>query len=298
LSKARAAFDEAIKQKPGNAAGWGGLALTLAITNANGQERPSQIVPVAEQAAHRALDIDPNQSDAHTALGVIKTFYEWDWVGAEWEYRLAIASNSQDANAHLAYAMHLLIRQRFPEALSEIRQAQELQPDSFAVNRGAFMVRTYSGDFDEAIAEALNAVQRSPGSEVRHLISMALQSRAGSQGNWDEVRKLRLTIVPNWEQAAWYDRFTAEARNRAKTREDAQQLYSALLESSSRRYVPPVVLAAGHHDAFGTLGDWPERSYQERDPALVWIQRWPRMAKWWESAPEYVAVRHRMGLVD
>src|SRR5207247_6447277 len=70
-------------------------------------------------------------AEAHTSLGFLKMFHEWDWKGAEESYRRAIALNPGDATAHQWYAEHLVSQARFEEALAEARRAHALDPLAF-----------------------------------------------------------------------------------------------------------------------------------------------------------------------
>jgi tetratricopeptide (TPR) repeat protein len=88
--------------------------------------------PKAAAAATKALELDNNLAEAHTSLGTVKLFYEWDRTGAEREFRQAIEINPGYSDAHETYAYYLSAMGRFDEALAEIRHARELDPLSIS----------------------------------------------------------------------------------------------------------------------------------------------------------------------
>ena len=88
----------------------------------------------AEEAAKKAIALDPNLAEAHAALGFIKRVYHFDYKGAEREYQRAIELNPNYATAHHFYAAVLLGAGRLEEAIAETRRALELDPFSFNYN--------------------------------------------------------------------------------------------------------------------------------------------------------------------
>ena len=104
---------------------------------------PKEAFPKAKDAALNALRIDDRLAEAHAALGHIKVQYEYDWAGAEKEYRRAIELNPNYATAHHFYALYLSEMGRFDEGIAEIKRAQELEPFSLFIhsNVGRFSTR-------------------------------------------------------------------------------------------------------------------------------------------------------------
>ena len=84
--------------------------------------------PRMKAAATKALELGQGLADAHASIGVVKTFYEWDWAGAESELRRAIELNPGSATVHHYYAHYLMAVRRFDVSLDESRRALELDP--------------------------------------------------------------------------------------------------------------------------------------------------------------------------
>jgi tetratricopeptide (TPR) repeat protein len=92
----------------------------------------------------------------------VKTEYEWDWLGAEREYRRAIALNANYGTAHQWYAMHLGAVGRVDEALMEIKQAREAEPLSPTVNSNVGWYYYVTHQFDAGIEESMRAIALDP----------------------------------------------------------------------------------------------------------------------------------------
>ena len=122
----------------------------------------------ARAAAGRALEIDPVLSEAHTPLGLLKVYADWDWAGAEREFQRAIELNPNNANAHYEYALLLARLRRFQPALAEMKRAQELEPLTALVSLGIGQVLLYSRRPAEAIEQIQKALELDPNSPNAH----------------------------------------------------------------------------------------------------------------------------------
>ena len=105
----------------------------------------------AKTATDKALELDPNLADAHSSLGRIKHWYDWDWTGAEKSFRRAIELNPNSVNAHQFYSRLLTTLGRYDEALNEMYKAQELDPRSADLGVPLSGILEKRGEFDEAI---------------------------------------------------------------------------------------------------------------------------------------------------
>jgi TolB-like protein/Tfp pilus assembly protein PilF len=105
----------------------------------------------AKEAVMKALQIDETLAEAHAALGYIKFRIDWDWKGAEKEFKRAIELKPSYATAHEWYALFLAIHVRLDEALSEIQTAYQLDPLSLSVNNGLARIYHFRNETDKAI---------------------------------------------------------------------------------------------------------------------------------------------------
>jgi TolB-like protein len=129
LSKAIALFEEATRKDPTYAPAFSGLSDALLWAGWNeGVLTGTEARPKARAAAEKAIALDDDSAEAHTSLATFKIWYEYDWAGAEAEYRRAFALNPNYAFAHDQFGIGLGFQARFDEAIAEGKRAEALDP--------------------------------------------------------------------------------------------------------------------------------------------------------------------------
>src|SRR5262249_30675801 len=168
-NKAIRYYELAIAKDLNYALAYAGLAdaYSLLANEATDEEREEDYKK-ATAAATRSLELDEALAEAHTSLAWIKRVHDWDWAGAEREFKRAIELNPNSSNAHQWYALLLTTVGRTEEAIAEIRRAQELDPVSWVVNANTSAVFFYARQFDQAIAQCRQMLELDPGSAVAH----------------------------------------------------------------------------------------------------------------------------------
>jgi len=126
-TKARIYLNEAIDKSPADARTWAMLAEAL-VTMGHSDSPPTGVWQEAQAAALRALQLDSLNAEAWAALAHSKTYFEWDYEGAEYGYHKANELNPSNAMNHYHYAWHLYLHDRLDEAIEEHLIAQELDP--------------------------------------------------------------------------------------------------------------------------------------------------------------------------
>jgi tetratricopeptide (TPR) repeat protein len=159
LKKAIEFFDQAVEKDSNYALAYVGKADSYNMLGEYGYLREKEAYPKARAAAEKALEIDNTLAEAHTSLAWIKCAYDWDWEGAEKEFKRAIELNPNYANAHHWYAIYLMWMTRHDEAIAEIKLALELDPLSIIINRSVGAVFLNSRHYDQAI-EALERTSK------------------------------------------------------------------------------------------------------------------------------------------
>jgi TolB-like protein/Tfp pilus assembly protein PilF len=155
LGKARDYFTQAIQKDPTYAPAYSGLADTyFYLGYVWGHLPPREAMPLAKAAALKALELDPKLGEGHTSLGIVKLTYEWDFSGAEEEFKRAIALNPNYATSHHFYSILLGVLNRPDESIAEIRKAAEVDPLSVPVRNMLAERLGEVGRYDEAIEEA------------------------------------------------------------------------------------------------------------------------------------------------
>jgi len=188
----------------------------------------------------RALELDPDGSEAHTARGNLALQFELDWAKAEEEFRDAIRLNPSSMAGHAWYGILLDTLGRFPEALREFDAAIELDPLFRQLT--AWKVRTfmYAGRYNEGIEEAKRLLEKDPGNQILHLLLGRLYS---SVGRMDDARgEARLTSGPMLGSATAVNRALLLAQ--LGEPEEARQLVSDWEHGTGTRFLRPSYVAA------------------------------------------------------
>jgi tetratricopeptide (TPR) repeat protein len=155
-------FQQAIALDRLYAPAYAGLADSYSLLVNYSALPPQEAFPRAKSAAMKALDLDHNLAEAHTSLAFVRHHFDWDWAGAEAEYKLAIRLDPNNAITRLRYAELLSNLARHDEAIEEISVARELDPLSLVVrsNLGRFLY--YARRYDEAIPEFKQVLAADP----------------------------------------------------------------------------------------------------------------------------------------
>jgi len=154
-------LNQAVERDPGDAFAYAGLALGYGQLG-HGPSPIEDVWPKARAAAEKAIMLDPQLAAAHLAHAEVKTYWEWDWVGAEQSFKRAMEINPNLAMAHFHYAWYLVLFGRIDEAIAEHIRAKELDP--FQLGHTAWLggLYNYQGRYDEAVAAAEEALAIDP----------------------------------------------------------------------------------------------------------------------------------------
>jgi TolB-like protein/DNA-binding winged helix-turn-helix (wHTH) protein/Flp pilus assembly protein TadD len=160
VRKALDYFQKAIAKDPGYALAYAGVAEAFLILG--GPLRTKGALLKAREAAVKALALDPSLAEAHTALGLIKFWIDWDWAGTEAEYTQATALNPNYASAHTWYSYYLVAMGRLDEAMKEIERARDLDPFSPSITNWLGQVLYHARRYDEALREYRRDLEMHP----------------------------------------------------------------------------------------------------------------------------------------
>ena len=162
-------FKQAIAADPEFAQGYAGLADAYNISSIVGALSSKEAALGAREAAAEGLELDPSLADAHAALGMEKSHYEFDLPGAKAEFEKAIQLNPNSAYAHLFYSgCYLMPMGLRAEAIAEMKKALELDPLSLPVNN--FLGETYvlAGDYTAAYEQYQRTIAMNPNFPLGH----------------------------------------------------------------------------------------------------------------------------------
>jgi serine/threonine protein kinase/Tfp pilus assembly protein PilF len=292
FKKAIEAFNEAISHDPAYALAYAGIADSYALLSDHSILPPRDAMPKAKAAAERALELDPNLAEGHTSLAFVEMAYDWNWRGAEAEYAHAIALNPNYATAHQWYSSDLVQMNRFPEALSEIRRAQELDPLSLIINANSGLYLFYSGPehYDEAAREVQKALEVDQTFGVAHLyLAYIYEQQPAHRGEViGELQKAVPLMGDDAETRAALGYAYAIAGKQA----EARKILNWLQTPRTGSYVSPYFVALVHTGlgerdlALASL----YQAYKDRHPGMIFMRIDPRFAPL-RSDPRFVELQ-------
>ena len=275
LKRAIDYFQQAIDLDENYALAWSGLADSYTTLGYLGSIAPRDCFPEAKKAALRALDLDKMLAEPHTSLAYAKFYYDWDWKGAQSEFKEAIARNPNYATAHHWYSVFLTARQRPADAKVEIQRAQELD-DSLIIATDIGFESFYSGQYDEAIKQLQSVLAIKQDFPLASLwLGRTYQEKKRYGEAITEYQKAE-AILRDWVPAK---AAIGNAYGVSGKKARAQRVLEELDELAKKgSYVTPYGIALVHaglgekDKAFDAL----EEARQHRSHWLVWLKLDPR----------------------
>jgi eukaryotic-like serine/threonine-protein kinase len=291
MREAKTYFEEAIRIDSNYAPAYAGLADYYWLTN---ELSPRVAMPRAKGYVQKALALDDGLADAHATLATIKFYGDWDWLGADGEYKRAIELNPSYAEAHRFYSGFLSEMGRHDQALAEIRTAQELEPYSAITTLSAGWVFYYARQYDHAIEQCRTVLDLDP-----HSVSArdCVGSAQLASGAHDQAIALYRTLAVSSGNDPLLLASLGFAYALSGRKADAKKVLAQLNDASKIHYVPASLLAQIH----AALGDkdeafsWLEKAYQEHDSFLVRLKVEPALDPL-RSDKRFEELLHRMSL--
>jgi TolB-like protein/Tfp pilus assembly protein PilF len=270
-------FESSIKRDPKFALAYTGLADAYSILASYSLEYvpPKEGFPKAKTAAEKALSLDDHLAEAHASLGLVKFYYEWDWNGAEAEFKKALELNPGYAQAHQYYADFVKSFGRFDEALEEMKKALALDPLSYSINTGIGHVLYLSRQYDLAVDQYRKVVELDPSFVPARLWfgRPYLQKGMFKEAIEQVEEAVKLSHETTVSLATLAQAFAAAGRIA-----DAKKLLDKLLTRGTEQYVPSYWIAL----VYTSMGNkdeamkYLERAFLERSSWLVWANVEPR----------------------
>ena len=162
MKQALDAYQQALQVDPGFALAYAGIAEYYSVLPFYSSFAPKETFPKAKEAVLQALELDPSLPEARALLGYIKTYYEWDWPGAEQEFRKALELRPSNADLHHWYSRYLTTLGRHDEAMAELRRAHELDPLSRLLHANLAMILYFARRYDDAIEQLQRTLELDP----------------------------------------------------------------------------------------------------------------------------------------
>ncbi|MFY9584112.1 MAG: tetratricopeptide repeat protein [Candidatus Acidiferrales bacterium] len=288
-------FQQAIEKDPNYALAYAGLADSYALAGMPlSPMSPSERMAKAKAAALKALEIDDTIAAAHSSLAYIEHRFDWDWRGAEKEFKRAIELNPNYATAHQWYAFFLATMGRMDEAIAEAKLAQQIDPLSLVMNAALGRVYHFARQYDRAIDQFRKTIEMDPNFASAHfdIAASYVEKRMYTEAiaEYQKVLAISGRNLTYLSELGW-------AHARAGNTLEAMKILNQLKEISRQSYVPPFAFAF----IYIGLGDkdhaftWLEKDYEQRDNTMVFLKAEPIFDPL-RSDPRFADLLRRIGL--
>ena len=296
LARAVEYLERAVAADPEYAGAYAALADAHDLSALGYRAVPTQQAgALAKEAALKALALDETLPEAHTSLGHIHTYIDWDWPKAKREFERAIELNPSHAQAHQWYAHYLLGMREYDSALEHAERALELDPLSVVLTTERGWPFFYRGDFKRARLQYERALEMDP---TFGLAKYNLASTYEREGRYAEA-------VASCEEAVELLGGLPFAKGLLATLyaliggvDKARAMCDELIQLSQQSHgiepwIASVFEALGEPEA---ALDWLDRAVETRAPFVCAIGcEWMPMPSL-QGDPRYVALRHKIGM--
>jgi serine/threonine protein kinase/Tfp pilus assembly protein PilF len=260
-------FELALKEDPNYAPAYSGVALVWIGRLQMGLTPPREAAPKEKVAALKAIELDDRLAQAHSSLATINSFYEWDWAGADAEYKKAIELNPNFADVRAFYSHFLMCMKRPEEAMAQIQRALDVDPLNSFYQAFYGVDLMLAGQYEEAIVQLRKALDRSPGILFAHwMLSEILLMKGLHEESLTEIKACY----------AW-DREVEEALTQGYVQSDytgAMRRAADILAARARKtfgglYQPACLYVMAREESQAL--EWLEKGFELRDPNMPYI---------------------------
>ena len=259
----------------------------ISMPEAEKQARPSILM---------ALKIDNNLAQAHNALAELKYQYEYDWTGAQSEFKKAIELNPNVAWIRQAHGWFLMSLGRFDEATAEMEMARQLDPSSLTINVGRGRLFYYTRQYDQAMKQFQNIIAVEPNDASAHFALYSIYQQKRMYGEAVESYLKFLSMIPNAVPTELIGQLR-EAFKASGWNGFLRKQLEVLEAKAKNGEVPPFALA----NLYVRLGEkdkafaWFEKTFAARDPLVLQFKIEPAYDVL-RNDPRYVQLIRKIGL--
>ena len=269
--KAISYFRQAIDLDPSYALAYAGLADAHFSTLASAPTSKEFLLQ-ARAAAQKAIEIDDTLAEAHAELGFIVFWHDWDWGEAENHLRRALELDPNNADAHLFYAHVLSNTGRHEESLAQVKRARELDPLNLRINalEGQFLI--HAGRTDEALTRLRETLTMDPNYFLARLYSLSAYIEKGMYS--EAISEARKAREISEARSTYAEAFLGYALAKSGRRAEARSVIDAILRSSADPYhIALIHNGLGEpNEALASL----EQAYTQRSPGMVFLKAEPK----------------------
>ncbi len=293
IKKALDYMNQAVTKDPTYALAYAGLADCYAVVPSRGHIPQEEASTKGKAAAMRALELDPLLAEPHAALAKFRES-EFDWVGAESEYKRAIELNPNYPTGHHWYGLLLANLGRLEEARGQIQMARRLDPLSLQIQHSVAALYAFVHQFDQAIEELHKILEMDPNFPLAlDYLGWAYETKGMYREAAAEWQKYYLVEHREAAAVGWEN-----ATDEASYRRAVARVLALRKEQAKKEYVGPFVFA----NLYLRLGEkeqaltWLEKAYQEHSAGLLYLRMDPFYYDPLRSDPRFQDLLRRIGL--
>jgi TolB-like protein/Flp pilus assembly protein TadD len=282
-------FSQAIQKDPKYARAYAALASAHGSLTLCCDGRPSELLE-AKLAAQKAVDLDDELAEGHSALASSIYLYDWNWAKAEKEFQRALELDPNSSMSHFQYGDFLGRMGRRDEAAFEKDRAAELEP--YEPN---FVARVGSRSDEKALKQILYAIDLNPKFWFSHLMAAGIYSQRKEYDKAIAENQLSKKLSPD---QTWSDASLSRTFVNAGRPEEARAILDQLLRREKSRFVPPYHIAMVYNnleDKEKAL-EYLEKAYAIHDAKMTFIKTMP-----WKNVqddPRFKDILRRVGFDD
>jgi serine/threonine-protein kinase len=265
-------FRQAIDLDPTYGSAYAGLADAYALLVWQDQLPQKEFIAWAKGAATKALEIDETLAEPHATLGFAKFWYDWDFTGAESEFRKAIELNPDYATAHHWYGEFLGLMGRFDDGFKELKVAQQIDPLSPIINTDLGKLLLLARQPNQAIEQLKKTLELDPEYPLAHLfLALAYNQKGLHERAIAELKR----YASSPESRTIFKATLAFVYAQSGRKAEATSILNELKErSTTDEYLSPFQIALiyeglGEND---NAIEWLQTAKRERDPFLIYIR--------------------------
>jgi TolB-like protein/DNA-binding winged helix-turn-helix (wHTH) protein/Tfp pilus assembly protein PilF len=295
-------FQQAVSKDPDFALAYSGLADAYNMSNIMGAYSPKDSFPQARAAALKAIQLNPRLAEAHAALGMEKSHYEFDFPGAEKEFLKAIELNPNSSYAHLFYSnCYLLPMGRKAEAIVENEKAVKLDPLSLPINDFMAMTYMFAGDYAKSYEQFQHTIAMDPDFALAHYYFSFLLTVEGRYPEAIEEHEKGQLLTGSSPKEADIE---ANTMLKAFQKNGERGFWQSILEQTLRakKRGDPSVTASMIASTYAWLNDrdqafeWLDKAYDERDGQDITLLKLDPSYRNLRGDPRFGVMLRRLGL--
>jgi TolB-like protein/class 3 adenylate cyclase/Tfp pilus assembly protein PilF len=290
LGRAIELFEAAIRADTTYALAYTGVADVYNTLRQRGYRSAAETIEKQRAATEKAIELEPDLSEAHTSLAQLLFDYDWDWEAAGREFQRAVELDPRNTNGRHWYSHYLTAMGRTGESLEQSRRAIEISPYDDILRQHLGWHYLFARDYQRALDEQLRALEMNPSGGTHAFLAWAYQGLGRNREALAECEQAIATFGGD----AFAMGFVGFVLGRAGQEGRALELAVELEARGDQTYYTVAMVHAGLGDRERAL-TWLERGYAHRSPGLAYVRVDPRLDDL-RSDPRFISLLRRMRL--